>query len=288
VKHSLRVLASRRGLRVLSLNALAAFGLLSGVVQLITAVWDFKNGVWYPGWIVAGIILASLAWGLSRALPSRRLQRDFQLPDMTVSVVVGDLFDQDAHLIVGFSDTFDTDITDNVVISAKSVLGQMLQRVYGGDRERLDAELVGALTEEKVESVEPEEAKRGGKRSRYAIGTVVVLGSPAKRIFGVAYTKMGNDLIARSSVDNLWRSLNQVWDAVYLHGQRERVAIPLVGAEFARISCLDRDSLLKMILLSFVARAREDPVCHELTVVIHPRDYEKINLLEVKAFLQAI
>ena len=30
------------------------------------------------------------------------------------------------------------------------------------------------------------------------------------------------------------------------------------------------------------------PVCHELTVVIHPRDYEKINMLEVDAFLRTI
>ncbi len=115
-----------------------------------------------------------------------------------------------------------------------------------------------------------------------------MLGPPAKRVFGVAYTRMGNDLIAHSSVDYLWHSLNQIWDAVYLHGQRERVAIPLIGTEFARISCLDRDSLLKMILLSFVARSREDPVCRELIVIIHPRDYEKINLLEVDTFLQTI
>jgi hypothetical protein len=288
VRHSLRVLVSRRGLRVLTLNALATFGLLSGVIQLVTAVWDFKDGLWHPGWIVAGIVLVSLAWGLSRALPPRRLRREFQRPDMVVSVVVGDLFDQEAHLVVGFSDTFDTDTTDNVVISAKSVLGQLLHRVYGDDRKRLDAELDVALAREKVESIEPVGAKRGGKTSRYAIGTVAVLGSPAKRVFGVAYTRMGNDLIARSSVDHLWHSLTQVWDAVYLHGQRERVAIPLIGAEFARISCLDRDSLLKMILLSFVARSRENPVCRELTVVIHSRDYEKINLLEVDAFLQSI
>ena len=288
MKHALRLLVSRRGLSLLTLNTLAAFGLLSGAVQLITAAWDFKDGLWHPGWIVAAIVLASLAWGLSRALPSRRLRREFQRPDMAVSVVVGDLFDQEAHLVVGFSDTFDTDTTDNIVISAKSVLGQLLHRVYGSDRGRLDGELVEALAKEKIENIEPQGAKRGGKPARYAIGTVAVLGPPSKRIFGVAYTRMGNDLIAHSSVNYLWHSLNQVWDAVYLHGQRERVAVPLIGTEFARITCLDRDSLLKMILLSFVARAREDPVCRELTVVIRPNDYKKINMLEVDAFLRTL
>jgi hypothetical protein len=101
-------------------------------------------------------------------------------------------------------------------------------------------------------------------------------------------TQMGNDLIARSTVDHIWHSLNQVWNAAHLHGQRERIAVPLIGAEFARITCLDRESLLKMILLSFVARSREDPVCSELVLVVHPRDYEKINILEVEAFLRTL
>jgi hypothetical protein len=266
---------------------LAAVGLMSGVVQLITAVWSFDQGLGHPWWILAGIAVLSVGWGLFRAWPPTRVRRQFERPDMIVSIEVGDLFDQDAHLVVGFSDTFDTDTTDSLVINAKSVLGQMLHRIYGGDRERLDRELSTALEDAKVESVETTGAKRG-KSERFPIGTVAILGPPSRRIFGIAYTKMGNDLIARSTVDHIWHSLNQVWDAAHLHGQRERIAVPLIGAEFARITCLDRESLLKLILLSFVARSRQDPVCHEMVLMVHPRDYEKINILEVEAFLRTL
>jgi hypothetical protein len=89
-------------------------------------------------------------------------------------------------------------------------------------------------------------------------------------------------------VDYLWQSLGSVWDAVYLHGQRETVAIPIVGSELAKINCLDRESLLRMILLSFVARCREELICKKLVVVIHPKDYDRINMLEVDAFLKTL
>lgn len=99
---------------------------------------------------------------------------------------------------------------------------------------------------------------------------------------------MQNNLIAKSSVDDLWQSLGSLWDAVYLHGQRRTVAMPIVGSELAKINCLDRESLLRMILLSFVARSREEVICKKLVVVIHPRDYDRINMLEVEAFLRTI
>ena len=115
-----------------------------------------------------------------------------------------------------------------------------------------------------------------------------MLGPPSRRTFAVAYTRMGNDLIARASVDDLWLSLGAVWSAMQQYGQRGTIAIPLIGSEFARVSSLDRESLLKMIVLSFVARSREDPICRELTVVVHPHDADRINFLEVDAYLRTL
>jgi len=64
--------------------------------------------------------------------------------------------------------------------------------------------------------------------------------------------------------------------------------MPIIGSELARINCLDRESLLRMILLSFAARSREDPVCRKLVVVVHPKDYDRINMLEIEAFLRTL
>jgi len=99
---------------------------------------------------------------------------------------------------------------------------------------------------------------------------------------------MSNSLVAKSDVHRLWHSLGQLWNAVYMHGQRDPIAMPLVGSELARINCLDRESLLKMALLSFVSRSREELICKDFTVVIHPKDHDKINMLEVEAFLLSL
>lgn len=120
------------------------------------------------------------------------------------------------------------------------------------------------------------------------MGTVAVLGAPNRHYFCVAYTKMQNNLIAQSDVDLLWRSLSEVWESVYLRGQQKAVSIPIVGSELARINCLDRESLLRMILLSFVARSRQGIFCKELRIVVHPKDFDQLNMLEVAAFLRTL
>jgi hypothetical protein len=111
-----------------------------------------------------------------------------------------------------------------------------------------------------------------------------VVGEPHRRVFAVAYSRMGNDLVAQSTVEDLWSSLSRLWDAVYLHGQRGRVAIPLLGSELARIDALDRESALRMILLSFVTRSRENLVARELTLVIWPRTWRRSTCWRSRLF----
>jgi hypothetical protein len=279
------MLGTRRGLVVFTGTALATFGLLAGLVQLYAALWP-KNSINQTATVVV-IACLIVAVATYRAWPRRSLRREFDLPDITVAVKVGDLFEQPGHLVIGFSDTFDTDTTDGKIISPDSIQGQFLQRVYAGDRDRLDDEIERALSGAK-EVAEEQPADKAGKRRRYPIGTVATLGPPAQRYFCVAYTYMQNNLIARSSVNDLWEALNRVWEAARQFGQRKTLVIPVIGSELARISSLDRDSLLKMMILSFVANSRQQDVCKELVVVVHRKDYEKIDMLEVRAFLHTL
>ena len=270
-------------------NTLGAFGLLSGLLQLTLAIWTNLKIPGHERWnVLAALVLVSLLFGVVRAWPRRKVSRQIDGPDIRVTVEVGNLFDQQTHLIIGFSDVFDTDTTNSVVIDQSSVQGQFQDRIYGNDLSRLDTEISAALTGKSTVVTESRSDKSVGKLDRYPIGTVALLGDPARFYFCVAYTKMQNDLIASSNVHFLWQSLAAVWESVYLHGQRKPVSIPIVGSELARIACLNRESLLKMILLSFVARSREGLVCKELTVVIHPKDYHHINMLEVAAFLRTL
>jgi hypothetical protein len=94
--------------------------------------------------------------------------------------------------------------------------------------------------------------------------------------------------VPRSSVDDLWHSLSNLWDAVYEHGQRAPLAMPVVGSGAARIDQLSPQTLLELVLTSFVARSRQLLICRELRIILHPRDRESIDLPELKRFLRGL
>jgi transcriptional regulator with XRE-family HTH domain len=220
--------------------------------------------------------------------PSQLVRHQLTSPDVEINVVVGNLFDQDTHLAVGFSDTFDTSVEDNRIIHSASVQGQLLRQVYQGDEDRLDEQLTVALTGISPVSVESRRDKPYGKLARYPLGTVAVLGEPRRLIFAVAYGRMGNDLVARAPVEDLWHCYTSLWDAVYRRGQRDALAVPLMGSGLARIDTLDRGNLLRLILLSFVAYSRLRIICRELRIVIAPEDLRRVDLASLGNFLQTL
>lgn len=235
--------------------------------------------------VLAGVSLCLLA-GVWFARPLRVLTWRSHRPEVVVRIVVGDLFAQgDADLVVGFTDTFDTSVTGDRIVARDAVQGQLLYRRFDGDRPRLDAELEAALAPVLVAGIEHRAEKSLGKLYRYPIGTVAVLGPPRRRLYLVAYSRMGNDLVPRSSVNDMWLSLSRLWDAVYEHGQRRPVAMPVVGSGLARIDQLSPEGLVQLILLSFVARSRESPICRELRIVIRPSDASRFDLRALRRYL---
>ncbi len=148
----------------------------------------------------AGRTLRSLRERLRAQHAGDVLRREF--PGLRVELVVrrGDLFDQDdANLAIGFGDTFDTATQGDAIVSRGSVQGQLLERVYGGDRKRLDAELTRGLQGVEPVALESSQAKPRGKRRRFAVGTVVPLPLDGRRVFAFAHCRQDLDLVTRST-----------------------------------------------------------------------------------------
>ncbi|MBT3151561.1 hypothetical protein HTV45_11815 [Streptomyces sp. CHD11] len=267
-------------------HAMAAFGLLSGVVQLTAQVFSLKFSA--PLLVITATVGMSVAWGLAQILPQRTSERSFSHPNMRVRVIAGDIFEQSGHVVVGFTDTFDTCVTDDLVISRSSVQGQLLERWYAGAQDELDREISEALASHSASSVESRADKPQGKLARYSTGTTIVLTRNGRKIFGPAYSRMGNNLVAESNPEMIWVSLCRLWETVYEHGHREPLAIPVIGGALGRIDTLSHENLLKMILLSFAAASRGRVVTRELTVVVHPPALRDISMLEIRHFLMAL
>jgi hypothetical protein len=280
----------RRALRLFAGNLLGAFGAASAAIQFVGPV--FPSAFAEPGGWTLAAVGPCVVWAAVRARPRTRVRREFKYPRMSVIVEPGDLFTQPDHIAVGFNDTFNSEVWPRGRISPASVQGQLLARVYGGDAAQLDGALSTALRAARPAARQVGRARLGrrhsGRAPRYPIGTVAVLEDGLRLIFAVAYSKVGEDDVARSSVEDLWLGLNRLWDAVDQYGHQEPVAIPLLGAGLARLDYLEAQDVLRLILLSFVARSRERKVCRELRVLIRPEDLDRIDLPSIAEFLQSL
>ncbi|MBJ6639107.1 hypothetical protein H4K36_16750 [Streptomyces sp. DHE7-1] len=179
-------------------------------------------------------------------------------------------------------------MTDGSVINPKSIQGQFQNRFYANNHAQLDHDLDQALSGVTPASRENSSTKPRGKLIRYEIGTVAVLRRHHSIYYATAYGRMENTLKVSCSVDALWKSLTAVWECVRIHGSLEPVSIPVIGSELARVGTLGREALIKMIALSFASSSREAIVSRELNIVIHPKDREHVNMIEMRRFLKTL
>jgi hypothetical protein len=279
-----QVLKSALGRKVLITNSLVAFGVIAGGIEFLATL--FHSFPPHPAFTFATTLVVCVAWGFVRVFPRFSLRHRMTTANITLNIVVGDLFAQDTHIVIGFSDTFDTSVAGLQIINSSSLQGQLLHRVYADDQQRLDTELAAALSAAKPTRKESRADKPYGKLARYPIGTVAVLGKPQRLIFAIAYGRMGNDMVARSPVKDLWYCFSELWETVYLKGQRGPVSVPLMGSGLARIDSLDPEDLLRLILLSFVSYSRTELVSQELRIVIQPADATRVDLLSLREFLR--
>jgi hypothetical protein len=232
--------------------------------------------------IIACLIVVSIIYGFIHARP-RRVERTFASPNMTIRVVPGDLFEQPGHLVIGMCNTFDTSIP--VIIDRRSIQGQFLERVFDGDAAEFDRQLDVALADATILC----EIEKPGKQFKYAIGEVATIVSGNRRYFCVAYTDMNEKNEARGSVAGILQSMDRLWEAVSAYGNGEVVAIPVIGGGQARVAHVlpARDSI-RLMILSFVLASRKEKVCNGLDIIVRPEDYEKLDRLEIQAFLDSL
>lgn len=274
-------LRSRRFWEFFLKEALAAGGLMSLVLGLGDVLFDqpFKRAG-FPA--VAAVATACIAWGLARAWP-RPIEHRYRTPNITIRLIAGDLFDERGHIAVGATDTFDTKTPR--VISPQSVQGQALTRLWGGDVDLLDGELDRALESE----VPTEEIQKEGKTQRYPIGTVASLPQAGRRVYFVAYSEMNPLNQAHATTDGIWKSLLSLWAAVSRDGNGRAVAVPTIGGGQSRIAqILPPPDSIRFIAFSFVLASRGERVCDELRIVVRPEDYDRLDRLEIQAFLNSL
>lgn len=234
------------------------------------------------GWFALAIIAMSLSYGTYRAWPTP-ISTAYNQPNVKVSVIEGDLFEQTGHIMIGMCDTFDTAIPK--IISRQSVQGQFLERVFNSDVAALDE-----LLHEALRGITPvASVTKEGKTARYSLGTVAVLNDYARRFFCLAYTTMNEQNEARGTPAGIWKGLDSLWQAVSQHANGGQLAVPVIGGGQARVAqVLPAQDSIRLIALSFLLASRAEKICDELTIVVRPQEFRKLDRLELQAFLRSL
>lgn len=277
----LKDLKKRRFWRHYAIQTFACVGFLAVLIGLFDVI--FPDVAPLGGRrLAAGVIVIGLIYGFIQAWP-RPIEQAYESPNMRIRLVEGDLFEQSGHLVIGMSDTFDTDVPR--VIAASSVQAQFTERIFGGDVRELDRLLDEALSgHSPLGSIE-----KPGKRAKYEVGTVAAVRGHGRHYFCVAYTEMNEICEARATIDGVWRSLDSLWKSICAHANGEPVYIPVIGGGQARLSqVLPAQDSIRFIVLSFMLASRKEKICSELNIVVRPADYDALDRLEIQAFLRSL
>jgi hypothetical protein len=276
-----RDMLNTRFWRGLVTHGLVALGVLSAALGL----YDLFSPNTLDKFDLPEILLVpavALAYAVRKSWPNP-VQRHYSTPDTKVTLVTGDLFEQETSLVIGMADTFD--IATPHIIATTSVQGQFLAKVYQNDQNSLRQDLQGALAGKPVIDT----VAKQGNTDRYKLGTVATIRHQRKQYFCVAYTSLDRQNKASSSIGVLWEAMERLWDEVRVQSNGDAVSAPIIGLGQSGMSTvLPIQDAVRFLILSFVFASRKQRVCEELRIVVRPGDERRIDMLEVQEFLDSL
>ncbi|MGW6955671.1 macro domain-containing protein [Streptomyces chartreusis] len=277
-----RDLRNQRFWRGLGFHGFAALGIFSVALSLFDLFSPDTLGKFNLPEILV-LPAAALAYALWKSWPYP-VEQHYSSPDTKVRLVTGDLFDQNANLVIGMSDFFDVETPH--IIAENSVQGQFLSRVYRHDVSALRADLNSALAgKAPIETG----VTKPGNSTRYALGTVACVRRHRTHYFCVAYTAMDGNNNVSTSIGVLWEALEKLWNEVRSRSNGDPVAAPIIGLGQSGMSTiLPIQDAIRFLILSFMFASRHQRVCEELVIVIRPQDERRIDMLEIQDFLLSL
>lgn len=232
-------------------------------------LFDFYRS--YVWWIAAAVIIGCIYKNWDRLEFKVKITDS---PDITITLKVCDVLNNEGAVVIPTNSTFDTIMTDEF-ISEGSIQGQYQIKWFKNRTLELDKKLDEGLAGKSF--IELKDGRKH-KKKRYQIGTVSRVSEKGKR----AYFLVDSDIDPQGhpiDVDatDVSQALNNLWYDLSRNGNCEPYSIPLIGTGKARAKDVSRNEVVQQIILSFLAASKEHKITENLTVCIHPGDYEKID-----------
>ena len=234
------------------------------------------------GILAAGLFPIGVGRFLFKCRNMLSIHHTFDDTDVSIAIHVGDIFRLSGAYVISSNTTFDTDVSGGL-ISKRSLQGQFTGRYY--DRvQHLDEELEKSLQDEQYTT----DRNKPKKDRRYEIGTVAKVFPRDQLAYFVAIADLNPSGVAYSSLDSVRESLSKLWSYIRIHGELERLVVPVLGTGRARID-VPRHVMVKEIIRSFIdARYSGSKFCENMTIVIQEEDYRRhdMNLQEFSDYIR--
>ncbi len=250
-------------------------GTLSIVVIFVDIPIEWKLKV---GWaFLALLALTYLAiWYRSNKLNSIVIT----VEGSAVAIKTGDIFQEPGLKAIAFNEYFDTQV-DNKIISETSLNGVLIQKHLGAPLSELDRHIEEYAFDDS-DILEANEARRLGKKRRYAIGTICLY----KDFLLTAFSKFDENNKARLTMPEYLGFLINFWDNVNNVYAQQSVSTTIFGSGITRIKghkSISDEDLLKIMLWTFRISEMRFKYPAKLTIVIHKDKIDQINLLDIKS-----
>lgn len=234
---------------------LSVFGALWLVVEIVDYFGGKENAEkirthWWVFLLAAIIIIICKLW------PKKRFSSLVDGRDISVELVIGDIFKEKGPIIVGSNTAFETSPT---IISGTSVQGLFSSKYFSDIRSIND----------QVNSQQPNRP--------VDFGTTVAVRGQERVAYFCAIAEMNEAGVARSNMENLRASLGGLWVYLSENGEKCVLNVPVLGSGFSRVT-EPREEIIQEIVLSFLAAITDSSFCEGIRIVVHPKDVKKYGL----------
>lgn len=249
-------------------SLLASYGILFTLIKFIKLfneeieVYLNDKYLWF---ILIGLIIS-----YANSKPKFKISRKLKGRDISIEIVVADLFNMKGDKIIGCNTTFDTEIP--AVISPKSIQGQFTKKNFSSVS-HLNNDIENSLINEPYLNID----KTIGKKRKYDIGTVAKVTVGDETNYLVAIADISDKGVASTTNEKLTLSLSKLWYFISTNGSTEPIIIPILGSGFSRLTA-SREELIIEIIKSFIASCSESKFTEKLKICIHPDDFFKKNI----------
>ena len=197
-----------------------------------------------------------------------------------VNIKVGDIFLQPGFKAIAFNEFLDTQVDDKI-IAHESLNGAFIKSHLDISVAALDLHIETYEFDED-EMLERDANRKVGKSVRYKSGTICVYGD----YLLTAFAKFDESNIASLTMPEYLEFLINFWNKVNRVYAQKSVSTPIFGSGITRIrghKDIGDEDLLKIMLWTFRISEMRFKYPAKLTIVIHEKKIDQINLFEIKS-----